>query len=90
MASDKAFGIYAVAMIGMVASVITASVMAGFATFPSLLVFLEHIALSLLFRAAYKSLDGPYGLFSKRVEEGASVETLVPAEAAEAEDKLAA
>ena len=37
---------------------ITASVMAGVATLPTFFVFVEHIVLSLLFRAAYKSIGG--------------------------------
>jgi hypothetical protein len=56
--NDKAFAIYALVLIGGVASVVTASVMAGYATFPTPLVFLEHVSLSLAFRWAYKTIGG--------------------------------
>jgi hypothetical protein len=56
--NDKIFAAYALILVGGCASVITASVMAGFATLPTFAVFLEHIALSLAFRAAYKSIGG--------------------------------
>ncbi len=58
MQNDRAFAIYALIVVSGVASVITASVMAGIATLPTPLVFAEHIALSLLFRASYKSFGG--------------------------------
>jgi len=58
--SNRAFGIYAAILAGGILSVITASVMAGVTALPSLLTFVEHVGLSLLFRAAYKSFDGPY------------------------------
>ena len=64
MDSTKAFTIYALLLISLFASVITASVMAGMATLPTPLGFAEHLGLSLVIRAAYKSLDGPYPLFS--------------------------
>jgi len=56
--NDKLFAAYALILVGGVASVITASVMAGVATLPTFAVFAEHILLSLLFRAAYKSIGG--------------------------------
>lgn len=62
MENNRIFGIYTAVLIGAVLSVITASVMAGVAVLPSFFVFVEHIAMSLLFRAAYKSLDGPYDI----------------------------
>ena len=58
MDNDKLFTIYALTLIAAVTSVITASVMSGIATLPTTGVFLEHVALSFGFRAAYKSLDG--------------------------------
>lgn len=58
MDNDRVFAFYALALVAGVASVITASVLAGVATLPSAGVFLEHLALSFGFRAAYKSLDG--------------------------------
>ena len=49
---------YALTLIGIIGSVITASVMTGVATVPTTGVFLEHLALSLGFRTAYKSFGG--------------------------------
>ncbi|MGH0029502.1 MAG: hypothetical protein ACQGVC_06910 [Myxococcota bacterium] len=58
MDNDRIFAAYALLLLAGVASVITASVMAGIAALPSAGVFLEHVALSFGFRAAYKSLGG--------------------------------
>ena len=58
MDNSNAFTVYALILIAGVASVITASVAAGVTTLPSMLVFAEHVGLSLLFRAAYKSFGG--------------------------------
>jgi len=55
---NKAFAIYALTLIAAVASVITASLIAGFATLPSPIVFVEHVALGLGIRAAYKYIGG--------------------------------
>jgi hypothetical protein len=56
--NDKIFATYTLTLIAAVASVITASVAAGFATVPTAGVFLEHVALSLTFRGMYKSFGG--------------------------------
>ncbi len=58
MDNDKIFAAYAVTLVAGVTSVISASVMAGLAALPSLGVFVEHLALSLAFRGAYKSFAG--------------------------------
>lgn len=58
MDNDRIFAAYALLLVAGVASVVTASVTAGIAALPSAGVFLEHVALSFGFRAAYKSLDG--------------------------------
>ena len=58
MTNDKNFALYAVILVSGVASLITASVMAGFAALPSPLVFLEHLALGLTMRASYKTIGG--------------------------------
>ena len=58
MDNDRIFTIYALTLIGGVASVITASVLSGVATLPSAGVFLEHVAMSIAFRGAYKSFGG--------------------------------
>lgn len=89
MENDKLFSLYAFTLLAGVASVATASVMAGFGALPSLGVFAEHLALSLTVRGAYHSFGGPYPLFGSR--SGAEA-TAVPASgaAASAEEKLAA
>ena len=58
MDNDRVFMIYALALIAGVTSCITACVVAGVATLPSLGMFVEHLALSLAFRGAYKSFGG--------------------------------
>ena len=58
MDNDRFFAFYALTLIAGISSVITASVMAGVATLPTLGVFVEHVALSLAFRGAYKSFGG--------------------------------
>jgi hypothetical protein len=58
MHNDKLFTAYALVLIAGVASVLTASVVAGVAALPTPLGFVEHLAMSLLFRAAYKSIGG--------------------------------
>jgi hypothetical protein len=45
-------------LVAAVGSLLTASVAAGIALAPSPLVFLEHVALGLAIRAAYKSIGG--------------------------------
>jgi hypothetical protein len=59
MSNDKAFTFFAVALVAAVLSVLTASVMAGVASVPTPLSFVEHLFFTVGFRAAYKSLDGP-------------------------------
>jgi hypothetical protein len=56
--NDRAFTLYALTLIAIIGSVITASVATGIATLPTAGVFLEHLALSLGFRTAYKSFGG--------------------------------
>jgi len=68
--------------------------MAGFATMPTFLTLVEHVSLSLLFRAAYKSFDGPYPLlaiFSSAPSAGTAVaiEPALPPSAT-GDDRLAA
>lgn len=84
MSNDRAFAAYGLILIAGVASVITASVMAGVATLPSAFVFLEHLALSLLFRTAYKSFGGFDWLLPERAV-GATVTPLEADVAVEAE-----
>jgi len=92
MENDKYFSIYAFTILGGLAAVVSASLNAGFTTLPSAWVFVEHIALSLTVRAAYKSFGWDWGLWtfgigSRPVAETAPVATSgVPA----ADEKLAA
>lgn len=58
MDNDKAFAAYVLVLVAGVTSMITTSLMAGFATLPSPVTFVEHLSLSLLFRFAYKSFGG--------------------------------
>ena len=85
MDNDRAFTVYALTLIGIIGSVITASVMTGIATLPTAGVFLDHLALSVGFRTAYKSFGGidwvytladTFGLYERRA--------VLPALAAEA------
>jgi hypothetical protein len=56
--NDKMFAAYLLILITGVTSTIATSVMAGFASLPSPVVFLEHVALGLTIRASYKSIGG--------------------------------
>jgi hypothetical protein len=56
--NDRAFTVYALTLVAIIGTVITASVMSGITTLPTAGVFLEHLALSAGFRAAYKSFGG--------------------------------
>jgi hypothetical protein len=56
--TNKAFAAYALVLIAGVGSVLTASVLAGVTSLPSPLGFVEHVALGLMVRAAYKSIGG--------------------------------
>ena len=89
MENDKLFSLYAFTLLAGVASVATASIMAGYAALPSLWVFVEHLAMSLTVRAAYKSLGGPYPLFGQRTAEGVAPAT-ASGTPASADEKLAA
>ena len=59
MKNDKAFAFYAVALVLMLAGVLTTVVVAGIGAVPSLALFAEHITIGLLIRASYKSFAGP-------------------------------
>ena len=78
MGNDKVFAAFAVIIFAGVASVITASIVTGIAAVPSPVSFLEHLALSFGFRAAYKSLGGmswdDWSITSGKVEVGAELE----------------
>jgi hypothetical protein len=56
--NDKAFAAYLLILVAGVTSTLAASVMAGFASLPSPVVFLERVALGLMMRASYKSIGG--------------------------------
>jgi hypothetical protein len=82
--NDRAFAAYALFMLAGITTVVAASVAAGIAGLPDPLGFLEHVSLSLAFRAAYKSLSGwdwsDWSLTGGRVRE-AVARALVGAEA---------
>lgn len=56
--NDKAFAIYAFVLIGMLLTVLTIAVAGGIAAVPGVAFLVEHVALALTIRAAYKSFDG--------------------------------
>ena len=58
MDNDKIFAAYAAFLTAGTITVITAAVLSGGGSFPPMAYILEHLALSLLFRSAYKSFDG--------------------------------
>jgi len=80
--SDNAFTVYALILISGVASVLTASVIAGAAIPPSPGVFLEHVLLGLAIRASYKSIGGWNGAdwsFTSEASAEATAATGLPA-----------
>jgi hypothetical protein len=64
VSNDKVFGIYAVGLIGMVALMWASLVAVGVATMPSMAFLVEHVALGVSLRAAYKSFAGFDWLFA--------------------------
>jgi hypothetical protein len=59
MGNDTVFSIYAALLVSAVFTLLTAIVVSGTAAVPAPLFVLEHFGLGLLFRASYKSLEGP-------------------------------
>jgi hypothetical protein len=58
MNSDKAFAIYAFTLVGGVVSILTATIATGVASLPPAAFLLEHVALALAIRTAYKCFGG--------------------------------
>ena len=58
MDNDRVFAAYALILIAGVTSTIATSVMVGFASLPSPVVFFEHVLLGLTIRSAYKFVGG--------------------------------
>jgi hypothetical protein len=58
MDNDKAFAIYAFALVGGVLLAITLAVTGGVASLPGIAFIVEHVGLGLVVRATYKSFDG--------------------------------
>ncbi len=58
MDNDKLFAVYALTLVAGVFAVLTATILGGITEMPSPVTFAEHIALSLCFRGAYKSVGG--------------------------------
>jgi hypothetical protein len=56
--NDRIFAIYAFGLISCVLSLLACSVSVGLASVPAFAVLVEHVAMGLAVRAAYKSLDG--------------------------------
>ena len=58
MENDKAFALYAFALVGAVIGMFGLSVTVGIASLPTLGFLVEHAALALVIRASYKSFGG--------------------------------
>ncbi|MBW2421647.1 MAG: hypothetical protein JRH19_24115 [Deltaproteobacteria bacterium] len=58
MENDKAFAIYALTLIGGIATLLAGTVAVGLASVPPLAFMAEHLGMGLAFRATYKSFDG--------------------------------
>ena len=58
MKNDRVFTLYALTLLLIGGGMITAAIMMGLATVPTTGIFLEHLALGLGVRAAYKSFGG--------------------------------
>jgi len=58
MNHDKAFAIYAFTLVGAVGCLFSLAVATGIASLPTVAFIVEHGALGLFVRAAYKSFDG--------------------------------
>ena len=57
MNNDKAFALFAFSLVAAVASLFAVAVATGIASLPTLAYIIEHGALGLFIRSAYKSLD---------------------------------
>jgi len=92
MQNDRTFTIYAAMLIGGVGLLIASVVMAGVTVWPTPLAFLEHLALGLGFRAAYKSLDPDFQLnpFAVAGDAGMAPATELAGSGDEPEERLAA
>lgn len=56
--NDKAFAIYALALVAAVGTLFSVAVATGIASVPPIAFIVEHVALGLAIRTAYKSFDG--------------------------------
>lgn len=89
MQNDRNFTFYAAALVGGVLVLLSSVVMAGLTQIPTPLAFLEHLALGLAFRTAYKTLDPDFQLNPFAVVDEAPLEEL-DATGDEPEERLAA
>lgn len=89
MHNDRAFAIFATTLLVGVASIAAASIAVGYAAIPLLVGFVAHWAMSLGFRASYKSLDANYS-FNPFAAAQTSVDAPSAAPVAVEEEKLAA
>ena len=58
MNNDKAFAIYALALVAAVGCLFSIAVATGIASIPTIAFIVEHGALAIFIRSAYKSFDG--------------------------------
>ena len=56
--NDKAFAIFAISLVAAIGSLFTLAVATGIASVPPIAFIVEHVALALGIRTAYKTLDG--------------------------------
>ena len=82
MHDDKAFAVYALLLILGVATALTSGMLLfGNGTWPSALAVVEHVALGLLMRAAYKTIGGwnwaDWSVAGDAVPEAASAEEVL-------------
>ncbi len=56
--NDKAFAIFAISLVAAIGSLFTVAVATGIAAVPPIAFIVEHVALGLAIRTAYKSFDG--------------------------------
>jgi hypothetical protein len=63
MENDKVFAAYATLLIAGISSVVLLALSSGIAAFPAAPFLLEHVALGLMIRGAYKGFDGESGFY---------------------------
>ena len=87
MENDKLFAVYATLIFLGIGSVVTFAIYSGVGALPAGAFMLEHVALGLLIRGAYKGFDGENGIYvvfnaiRTYTQAGARAATEAPADA---------